>query len=363
MLKSRRLWLGLAVSLVFVFLFLVTVDIGDVADALTDAKYQYLAPAVMLYFLAVFFRTLRWRYLLSPVRKVGVSRLFPVVTVGYMANNLLPARLGEVARAYYLRQREGLSTSTGLATIVVERVYDGLTLLFLAAVAVPFLIFSGLVDDAGTTSAVSWAILGVVAALVFIAAITVLTLVAINPRFGAFIERLANLLPAKLRPKARELIGLFIQGLSVLREPRRHPGLFLLSLPVWLLEGSMYLMIALSFDLLDFFSPAILIIPVILLVTAASNLATSIPSSPGSVGTFEFPAAAALTLVGVGAGVAGAFALLVHVALLVPVTVLGLLYLWFEHIPLSRLIGREEGAPSTYPVADSGLVAQEREEQ
>ena len=58
MLKSRRLWLGLAVSLVFVFLFLVTVDIGDVADALIDAKYQYLAPAVMLHFLAVFFRTL-----------------------------------------------------------------------------------------------------------------------------------------------------------------------------------------------------------------------------------------------------------------------------------------------------------------
>ena len=348
MLISRRFLLGTAVSLVFLLLFFLIVDVGEMSQALATAKYRFILPAIALYFVALFFRSLRWQFLLTPVSRIPVARLFPVVTVGYMANNLLPARLGEIARAYYLERREGLSTSTGLATVVVERIYDGLTLLFLVALAVPFLIFGGLVDGSGTTSEITWAIVGGITALVFITAIVVLTLIALKPGFSGFIERLANLLPKPLRPKARELISLFIEGLSVLREPRRHLGLFLLSLPVWLLEGSMYLIVALSFDLPSYFEPASMVIPVVILVTAVSNLATSIPSSPGSLGTFEAPAVAALALVGLGAGtnggegVAGAYAVLVHVTALLPVTVLGLLYLWFGNLSLSRLLRREE---------------------
>ncbi len=348
MLVSPRILLGMGVSLAFLLLFFVIVDVGDMGQALAAAKYRFILPAIALYFVALFFRSLRWQFLLEPVSRIPVARLFPVVTVGYMANNLLPARLGEIARAYYLERREGLSTSTGLATVVVERIYDGLTLLFLVALAVPFLIFGGLVDGSGTTSEITWAIVGGITALVFITAIVVLTLIALKPGFSGFIERLANLLPKPLRPKARELISLFIEGLSVLREPRRHLGLFLLSLPVWLLEGSMYLIVALSFDLPSYFEPAAMVIPVVILVTAVSNLATSIPSSPGSLGTFEAPAVAALALVGLGTGtsggegVAGAYAVLVHVTALLPVTVLGLLYLWFGNLSLSRLLRREE---------------------
>ena len=348
MLVSPRILLGMGVSLAFLLLFFLIVDLGEMGQALSAAKYRFILPAIALYFIALFFRSLRWQFLLEPVSRIPVARLFPVVTVGYMANNLLPARLGEIARAYYLERREGLSTSTGLATVVVERIYDGLTLLFLVALAVPFLIFGGIVDGSGTTSEVTWAVVGGITSLVFIAAIVVLTLIALKPGFSGFIERLANLLPKPLRPKARELISLFVEGLSVLRKPRRHLGLFLLSLPVWLLEGSMYLIVALSFDLPSYFEPAAMVIPVVILVTAVSNLATSIPSSPGSLGTFEAPAVAALALVGLGAGtsgaegVAGAYAVLVHVTALLPVTVLGLLYLWFGNLSLSRLLRREE---------------------
>ena len=348
MLVSPRFLLGMGVSLAFLLLFFLIVDVGEMGQALVAAKYRFILPAIALYFVALFFRALRWQFLLTPVSRISVARLFPVVTVGYMANNLLPARLGEIARAYYLSRREGLSTSTGLATVVVERIYDGLTLLFLVALAVPFLIFGGIVDGSGTTSEVTWAIVGGITALVFITAIVVLTLIALKPGFGGFIQRLANLLPKPLRPKARELISLFIEGLSALREPRRHVGLFLLSLPVWLLEGSMYLVVALSFDLPSYFEPAAMVIPVVILVTAVSNLATSIPSSPGSLGTFEAPAVAALALVGLGGGlsggegVAGAYAILVHVTALLPVTVLGLIYLWFGNLSLSRLLRREE---------------------
>jgi uncharacterized membrane protein YbhN (UPF0104 family) len=109
----------------------------------------------------------------------------------------------------------------------------------------------------------------------------------------------------------------------------------------------LYLLIAFSFDLHQVFEPALLLVPVVLLVMAASNLASSIPSSPGSIGTFEFPAAAALVLVGVGEGVAGAYAILVHVALLLPVTALGLVFLWVAHMSLARLTRASEALAET----------------
>ena len=138
-----RFWLGLAGSLLFLFILLFKLDLREIGDALKDANYWYVAPAIGLYFIAVYFRALRWRYLLSPLGSVEVQRLYPVVIIGYMANNLLPARLGEFVRSYYLARREGFSASTGLATIAVERVYDGLTLLAFAAVSVPALLLLG----------------------------------------------------------------------------------------------------------------------------------------------------------------------------------------------------------------------------
>jgi uncharacterized protein (TIRG00374 family) len=359
LIKPRSFIFGVIVSLVFVGLFFLTVDEKEMGKALADADLKYLAPAVAFYFGAVLFRTLRWRYLLSPLRVFAAARLFPVVVVGYMANNLLPVRLGELARAYYLRQREDFSTSTALATIAVERVYDGITLLLLALAAVPFLLGYDLLDGARSSQKWSWALLAGLAAVVFVAAIVALTMLAIKPGFARTIYKLSRIFPSKLQPKVQKLIGLFIEGLTALREPRRHVGLFLWSVPIWLFEGALYLFIAFTFNLHQAFEPAWLLLPVVMLVMAASNLASSIPSSPGSIGTFEFPAAAALVLVGVGQGTAGAYAVLVHVVLLLPVTALGLVFLWTGHISLARLAKGSESLSETPKGPPESLAAQE----
>ncbi len=113
--NNWRFWLGLAVSGLFLLLLLLRVDRQEIVSALSNANYLYVVPAIGLYFVAVYFRSIRWAYILSPIGQFPVSRLFPVVIIGYMANNLLPVRLGELVRSYYLARRETVSGSTALA--------------------------------------------------------------------------------------------------------------------------------------------------------------------------------------------------------------------------------------------------------
>lgn len=341
MFASRRLWLGLIVSAAFVVLFFLTVDEVEMAKALSTADYRYLIPAILLYFLTIYFRAIRWKYILSPIQHISNSRLIPVIIVGYTANNLLPARLGEVARAYYLGHREKFSVSTSLATILVERIYDGLTLIVLGIIGTIFILFTGLIGDFTGTTALAWGLGVTVTVFLFVLSIIILTLISIFPNLARFIIKLANVLPSRFRPLIQSTIMSFIDGLLTLRHPRQHVALFVYSLPIWILEALMYFIIAVSFDIPSFFESPLLLIPPILLVIAVSNLATALPSSPGAIGTFEFPAAATLTLVGITPGIAGAYTLTLHLALLIPITIVGICHLWLGNIPLSKLMSRQ----------------------
>jgi len=351
LIRSRRFWIGLAVSVFFLFLFVYFFykeDPGKVADAFKSANYVYIIPAVALYFIAVIFRTIRWRFLLTPLGSFGVRRLFPVVVVGYMANNLLPARLGELVRAYYMREREQVSASATLATIVLERIFDGLTLLLFVAIAAIFLPMSG-VAGLGSAEDIPWmlrVVPAVILTAVFVVAIVLLTLFAVFPRSGVVVARwVARFTPGRVRPRVQELIELFFQGLAALRSPRRQLGVLALSLPVWLCEGAMYMVIGLSFGLTDILPWPALVLTGMFLVTATANLAISLPSSPGGIGPFELLAAASLVLVGVDKAVAGSYALALHVIVLVPVTLLGLFYWWWENISLTQLARRDGERP------------------
>ena len=115
-------------------------------DELAGANYLFLIPAVAVYFVGVWFRALRWQFLLNPLRYFPVKRLYPVVVIGYAANNLLPMRLGELVRSYYLARQENFSASSALGSVAVERVFDGLTLIVLVAITVPWLLLMGEFD-------------------------------------------------------------------------------------------------------------------------------------------------------------------------------------------------------------------------
>ena len=312
--KSRnlRLLVGVVISAVFIWLALRGLHLPDVWVSLRTADYWWLVPSVAVYFLAVWARTWRWDYLLRPMKQIPLRRLFPVVVIGYMGNNVYPFRAGEILRSFVLRQQEDVSMSSSLATIVVERVFDGLVMLLFVFVALPF---APLPSD-------SIRLVVILGSVVFLGALLVFFAVAAVPaRFMSLTEWFANrLLPERLRAPILDFARRFIVGLAALRSGRGLFMIFLTSVVIWLLETVKYWFVMHAFDFtVSFFA--------LMLMNGVVNLATTLPSAPGYIGTFDGPGIAVLTLYGVDPAIAAAYTLTLHAALWLPITLLGIYYM------------------------------------
>jgi len=330
--KNWRLWLGLAVSVGFIALALRGQDLEQVRRALGEADYRFLPPALVLYFAGVWVRALRWQALLSPVRRLSVRTLFPIVVIGYMANNILPWRIGEFVRGYVLRERAGIATSASLATIAVERICDGLTML-------AFLLFASLfvpLDD--ELRRIAWG-----AATVFgILLLVLIAIVASDALRGRLLALIARPLPAALAGRLVGLVESFVGGLRILRSGRALASVAALSLLAWGLESAMYLTIAPAFRLP--LGP-----PEALLTTAVANLATLIPSTPGYIGVFETGVGIVVGgLLGYDRALALSYAIVVHAALYFPITLWGLYYWTRSQFSFGAV--RASGKRRTIPV-------------
>ena len=345
-----HLWLGIAISGAMLLFFVTQLDAGEMVTLLAEANYVYLIPAVGLYFLGVLFRAYRWRFLLTPMRRIPVRRLYPVVVIGYTANNLLPMRLGELVRSYYLARRENLSTSSALGSVAVERVFDGLTLIALVALTAPLLLLMGEFDWTTGISQSAAIALAAVVVLAFGGLLAFFTLLASWPGFEAAVERLLRLIPGKPGRLAVSFFASFVSALGILNSPRKHLALIGLSLPIWVCEFLVYFLVSYSFNIGAYFDSLGVYLLAIGLLTATSNLATGIPSAIGGIGPFEVVAQQTLIALGIGATVAGAYSVFVHlVALWLPVNLVGIaiiiVILARQSISLKQLLG-EPPAPA-----------------
>jgi glycosyltransferase 2 family protein len=311
-LKRWQLWVGVAVSAIFLWLALRGLKLTDVWATMRAANYWWLLPSVTAYFVAVWARTWRWDYMLRPLKHIPLGRLFPVVVIGYMGNNIYPFRAGEVLRSYVLRRREGVPMSSSLATVIVERVFDGLVMLIFVFAALPF---APLPSDSirSLVALASLAFFG--ALLVFFAA------AAVPERFMALAGWFANrLLPERFRAPVLDFAARFMVGLASLRSFRHVLMIFLSSIVVWLLETVKYWFVMHAFNFeVGFFA--------LMLMNGVVNLATTLPSAPGYIGTFDGPGIAVLVLYGVEEALATAYTLVLHAALWLPVTLLGAYYM------------------------------------
>ncbi|HLZ07848.1 MAG TPA: lysylphosphatidylglycerol synthase transmembrane domain-containing protein, partial [Chloroflexota bacterium] len=133
--QTVRIVAGIVISILFLFWAKSLVgNLGNALASLGTANYIYVVPALVAYFAGVWLRAARWHFLLRPVKSIKTKTLFPIVVIGYMANDVLPARLGEVVRAYILGEQERVPKTTALATILVERMFDGISMLIFVAV-------------------------------------------------------------------------------------------------------------------------------------------------------------------------------------------------------------------------------------
>lgn len=325
MFKQKSVWLGLLVSLILLAYVFYQTDPAKIIEALAQAQYIYLIPALAFYFAGVGMRALRWHYLLRPIKAIPSGELFRTVVIGYMANNVLPLRMGEVVRAYMLGEQEQVSKTATLVTILVERVFDGLTMLTFIVAASFFLNLGSEMN----------ARVQLISAL-FIVVILALAIAAGMPRH---VERLAewvlNRVPStRLRETALRLTHSILEGLGVLRSPRDSLTVYVVSVIVWLLETMMYVLIAIGFGIN-------LPLAVFLVATALANLVTIAPSTPGYVGVFDAPIVYVLTTFGINQNLATSYTLVLHTALYLPVTLLGMFYLWRAGLSLSQMTNNQ----------------------
>ena len=315
--KNRKFWIGVVISALFLWFALRGLGLGDVGSAVKDANLWWLLPGVAIYFVGVWARAWRWHYLLRPVKPVSTGVMFPIVAIGYMGNNIFPARAGEVLRAVVLKRKEGIPVSASLATVIVERIFDGVVMLAFVFLNLPRL--AELTSDSGFVGNIQQ--VAIWGAVVFAAALLIFILAAMFPRpasrIGVWgIERLT---PQRYHERLLGVMGKFLDGLASLRSPASALMVFLTSIVIWLLETGKYWLVMHAFPFeVDFFT--------LMLMNGIVNLATTIPSAPGYVGTFDAPGIAVLSAAGVAGAVAAGYTLVLHVALWLPITALGAYY-------------------------------------
>ncbi len=309
--KRWQFWLGVVISALFLWLALRGLELERFWDVLGEANYIWLIPGLIVYFGAVAVRTWRWHFMLRGLKAVPVRRLFPVVVISYMGNNVYPVRAGEVLRAYVLKRDEDVSMSASLATILVERIFDGLVLLLFVFLTLPTV--PDLNPDLRR--------MVVLASVAFLGALVAFLVLASAPAtarrlYGALIGRVV---PERFRERTLRLADLFMTGLVGMRQGRDLGMIAGTSVLVWLLEvaHAWFVMQAFPFAV-DFLA--------LMLMSGLANLALIVPAAPGGIGPFDWASIETLKLFGVEPTLASAYTLVLHVALWFPITFLGAYY-------------------------------------
>ncbi len=316
--------LGVLISVVLLWLLFREIEFAELIEALKEARYLWLLPNIALIIFSMYQRAYRWDFMVRPVKKVRFSNLLAATCIGFMANNVLPLRLGEFVRAYSLAwQDRGISKSASLATIFVERmVFDLVALLLILGVVISVTA----VDIMGQMR------MGIyICILVALLGLTFVTIMALKPsQAGSFLTRYLFFLPARMKDQVRAIVMKFSNGLEFIKHGRTVASVSFQTVLIWLSMGlsNYFVFVAFDFDLpLDasFF---------LLVVVSISIL---IPSSPGFVGVYHAGAVFALQQYGIGREAALSFALVLHAAQYIPITVMGFYYLKKEHLSLRRL--------------------------
>lgn len=330
----KRFWqllIGILISAFFIYWALPGLHLAQVTTALQTANYWWILPGILVYFVGLWVRSWRWHYTLRHFKPIPLRRLYPLICIGYFGNNIYPFRAGEVIRSYVLRRKENIPIPSSLATVFIERVFDGLVMLLFVFLALPF------APALPTTYRNTVMLL----TLLLLAATALFIWMAVQPqRIAAFYQWVASrFLPQPVRQRTDQLYTRFMAGLQSLSSGSDILMIFATSVLIWLMETVKYWFVMHAFH----FEVSFL---VLMLMNGLVNLATTLPSAPGYIGTFDTPGIATLVAFGVESNLAASFTFTLHAALWLPVTLVGAYYFWQEQLRWSDFAQAQQQSKS-----------------
>lgn len=311
----------------FLYLAFRNVDLKDLKLAFSQAEYVYLIPVILLGLVGQWLRSYRWGLILEPVKRLDQWTLFSLTSVGYMATLLLPMRLGEFARPYLLNKKYGLKLSSTLATVTVERVFDGLTLMIVLAFVIATVPLPKWVSNAG-----------IMMLIIFLSLFILLVSLVTQKTYSIkVIHMVSSKLPDRISSRVVTLLTSFIDGLEILPSIRKNIFVAFLSVILWISVGLMIYILFFSFKL----GLPLIAAFAVLTITA---LGIMVPAAPGLVGNFHVFAILALTLFQIPKSEALTFAIILHFVSTGIIILLGLVFLPHNAISISKISQLKQAA-------------------
>ena len=315
---SKRQLLGISISIIFVYFAFRDIDFEEFFSAIKEGEYIWILPAFAAMVASFWLRGYRWKYILDPVKKVSITAAFSATMIGYMANNVLPFRIGDIVRLIAIWKDSGVSKAAALGSVLIERIFD--LFMILAIFGLALISYPNLPEWAVGTGYFAFGLFIVLIAFSIYSRNNIESLVRLN-------NFIAGKISGSAAAKSEAVIRSFSDGLKVIHDVRRLVWLVFLSIILWVIN---VLWVWFAIEIFDFnlpFRAALLILVFIL-------FAVSIPSAPGYVGTFHGFVIAGFVFMDIDVDSARASAVVMHASNFIPVTLLGLYYLLKSSITL-----------------------------
>ena len=321
---KKNIIIGCIISGIFVFLAVRGINFSEVIRSFRSANYLYAIPILLIVLLVLFFRSYRWGIILEPRIKYPQWPLFIITAIGFMTISILPARLGEFTRPFLVKQKSGIRISSTMATIVVERVFDLLTLMVVLGVVILTIPLPPEIFKAG-----------LIILIMVLAIFVVLLLLVVKQEFSLkILNMLFDKLPGRIGGFIRNQLHAFIEGLEILPDVKKTLYVAFLSAIIWgLLALSCYLMFfafGLKLSLMEAFALTVII-----------AIGVMLPAAPGFVGNYHYACVLGLKFFGVNEAVALSYAIVLHFLQMIPVIGIGLGLLPSQNISLPAFIKKE----------------------
>ena len=339
--STKGLWIlvGLFISGICLWLFLKDIDWEELSRALHEANYIYVIPVVLITVLTYIVRSVRWEILILPLKKVSFANVFSAITIGFMANHVLPARAGEIIRCVVLGRSEKMRATGIFATVVMERLLDSVSLIIFATVVIAIITPHGggaspINDETHLFSQLKkgiWVLGGV-------CLITVCFLVVLDLHSQKALNltgRLFFFMPHAIKDRIQHLLESFVQGMKVLKNMRQVLWLTFLSFSLWLLFVLAMVALGYSFGIQIPFAGMCFVLVCI-------SLAVALPQAPAYIGVFHLAVQKSLELFHVAPVAAQSFAIVLWAITVFTSIILGLFFLWREGLSFAQIVKAQE---------------------